>query len=136
MLLYLIKRCALAEAGDVDVSSALLASGSRQTGVVGGRDALDVVVGQIAAGAVDHAAHFPGVDEQGAATAVAAVPSEEPQTGGYLGGPEELAREGNMMQSTRSASIRFLRISPSPDWFDDMEPLERTKPAVPRGARW
>ena len=34
-----------------------------------------------------------------------------------------------MMQSTRPASIRFLRISPSPDWFEDMEPLARTKPA-------
>ena len=25
--------------------------------------------------------------------------------------------------------MRFLRISPSPDWLDDMEPLARTKPA-------
>ena len=30
-----------------------------------------------------------------------------------------------MMQSTRSASIRFLRISPSLDWFEDMEPLAK-----------
>ena len=40
------------------------------------------------------------------------------------------------MQSTSPASMMFLRISPSPDWFDDMEPLARTKPAMPRGARW
>ena len=40
------------------------------------------------------------------------------------------------MQSTRSASIRFVRILPSPDWLEDMEPLARTKPAVPRGERW
>ena len=40
------------------------------------------------------------------------------------------------MQSTRLASIRFLRIFPSPDWFADMDPLARTNPAVPRGARW
>ena len=26
-----------------------------------------------------------------------------------------------------------LRISPSPDWFDDIEPLARTKPAMPVG---
>jgi hypothetical protein len=31
----------------------------------------------------------------------------------------------------RSASTIDLRISPSPDWFDDIEPL-----AVPFGARW
>ena len=40
------------------------------------------------------------------------------------------------MQSTRPALIKFLRISPSPDWLDDMEPLASTNPAVPRGARW
>ncbi len=40
------------------------------------------------------------------------------------------------MQSTRPASIRFLRISPSPDWLDDIEPLASTKPATPAGARW
>ena len=32
--------------------------------------------------------------------------------------------------------MMFLRISPSPAWFDDMEPLASTKPAMPRGARW
>ena len=37
------------------------------------------------------------------------------------------------MQSTRSASMMFFRISPSPDWFDDIEPLARTKPAMPVG---
>ena len=37
------------------------------------------------------------------------------------------------MQSTRSASMRFLRISPSPDWLDDIEPLASTKPATPVG---
>jgi predicted DNA-binding protein with PD1-like motif len=40
------------------------------------------------------------------------------------------------MQSTRSASTIALRISPSPDWFDDIEPLASTKPAVPFGAKW
>ncbi len=39
------------------------------------------------------------------------------------------------MQSTRSASMMFLRISPSPDWLDDMEPLASTKPGEPVGAR-
>src|SRR5437660_838819 len=33
------------------------------------------------------------------------------------------------MQSTKSASMMALRISPSPDWFDDIEPLASTKPA-------
>ena len=40
------------------------------------------------------------------------------------------------MQSTTSASMMFLRISPSPDWLDDIEPLARTKPASPVGAKW
>ena len=40
------------------------------------------------------------------------------------------------MQSTRSASMMARRMSPSPDWLDDMEPLASTKPAVPPGARW
>ena len=40
------------------------------------------------------------------------------------------------MQSTRSASIRFFRISPSPDWLDDIDPLASTNPATPAGPRW
>ena len=32
--------------------------------------------------------------------------------------------------------MMVLRISPSPDWFDDMEPLASTNPASPVGARW
>ncbi len=30
---------------------------------------------------------------------------------------------------------RLRRISPSPDWFDDMELFASTKPATPAGAR-
>ena len=41
-----------------------------------------------------------------------------------------------MMQSTRSASTMFFRISPSPDWLEDMDPFASTNPAMPRGARW
>ena len=37
------------------------------------------------------------------------------------------------MQSTGSAATMFLRISPSPDWFEDIDPLARTKPSEPRG---
>ena len=40
------------------------------------------------------------------------------------------------MQSTRSASMIFFRISPSPEVFEDIEPLARTKPAIPIGERW
>ena len=28
------------------------------------------------------------------------------------------------------------RRSPSPDWLDDIDPLESTNPATPAGARW
>jgi hypothetical protein len=31
--------------------------------------------------------------------------------------------------------MMFRRISPSPDWFEDIEPLASTKPARPMGAR-
>src|SRR5665647_2629633 len=37
------------------------------------------------------------------------------------------------MQSTRPCSTRFLRISPSPEWLDDIDPLARTNPATPVG---
>ena len=37
------------------------------------------------------------------------------------------------MQSTRSASMMARRMSPSPDWLEDMLPLARTKPAMPCG---
>src|SRR5207249_10028067 len=40
------------------------------------------------------------------------------------------------MQSTKSASIMFLRISPSFEVLEDMEPLASTKPAIPVGERW
>ena len=40
------------------------------------------------------------------------------------------------MQSIRSASIMFLRICPSFEVLLLMEPLARTKPAMPCGARW
>src|SRR5665647_1499537 len=37
------------------------------------------------------------------------------------------------MQSTRPRSTRFLRISPSPDWLDDIDPFANTKAATPVG---
>ena len=37
------------------------------------------------------------------------------------------------MQSTKSASVMLLRISPSFEVLDDMEPLASTKPAIPTG---
>ena len=39
------------------------------------------------------------------------------------------------MQSTTPPSIIALRMSPSPDWLEDMEPLASTTPAVPWGPR-
>ena len=39
------------------------------------------------------------------------------------------------MQSTRSASIKARRMSPSPEVLVDIEPLASTKPAMPLGAR-
>ena len=39
-----------------------------------------------------------------------------------------------IMHATRSASTMAARISPSPDCWDDIEPLARTTPAEPRSA--
>jgi len=36
-----------------------------------------------------------------------------------------------IMQATKSVSMSALRISPSPDCFEDIEPLARTTPAEP-----
>ena len=64
--------------------------------MVGVGDAGEVFVGQLAVGAVDHAAQFAGVDEQDFAAPVSELTSftitgEKPQTGGDLGRIEELA---------------------------------------------
>lgn len=40
------------------------------------------------------------------------------------------------MQSTRGSSMRARRMSPSPELLEVREPLARTKPALPPGARW
>jgi len=40
------------------------------------------------------------------------------------------------MQSTGSFSMIFLRISPSPEVFEDIKPFARTKPAIPVWERW
>ena len=65
-------------------------------GVVGVRDAGDVLRGQVAVGSVRHVSELAGVDEQYLSAAVAAVAvappaGQEPQAGGYLGRSEELA---------------------------------------------
>ena len=67
-------------------------------GVIGAGDARDVLVGQLAVGAVDHAAELAGVDEEHLAAAVAElavllVAREEPEAGGDLRRVEELARQ-------------------------------------------
>ena len=115
MLADLLQRRALAEAGDVGVALTLAlsrrergisglsrgekgAGGAVAPGVVGVRDAGDVVAGQFAVGAVDHAAHPARVDEQHLARAVAQPASlpgsrEEPEAGRYLRRVEELARQ-------------------------------------------
>ena len=104
------------------------------------RNPLNILVREITVHPVDQRAHLPGVDEEHLAAPVAEfvvllVAGDKPEAGRDLGGVEELP--GNaIMQSTRSASMMFFRISPSPDWFEDMDPFASTKPAMPVGARW
>ena len=67
--------------------------------------------------------------------AVLLVAREEPQADRDLRRVEELAWQRHHAIH-QSASMMALRISPSPDWLDDIEPLANTKPRSPVGARW
>ena len=125
----------LAEAGHVGVLARVLVAAP---GVVGAGDLRDVVVGQLAVHAVDHRAELAGVDEERLAAPVAEAAVLSCRGRGTTGRPgsasSRRAGPGSAtMQSTRSASMMALRISPSPDWFDDIEPLASTKPAMPGG---
>ena len=108
-------------------------------GVIGIGDTINVLVGQLAVGAVHHTAELTCVDEEHLAAAVAElavllVTRQEPQAGGDLRRVEELAWQRHHAVHEVASTI-CLRISPSPDWFDDIEPLASTKPATPAGAR-
>lgn len=77
--------------------------------MIGLDDTVDILLGELAVNAVDEGAHFPGVDEEGLAPAVADelrifgvrslyraggfISSQEPEADGDLGGVEELAGE-------------------------------------------
>ena len=91
VLADLLQRRALAEAGMSRPGTATLQPGvcprSHAPGVVGVGDAGDVLVGQLAVGAVHHAAELAGVDEEHVAAAVAElavllVARQEPQAAG------------------------------------------------------
>ena len=61
---------------------------------------------------------------------------EDMSVGQRFGSGTVLVSAEEIMQSTTSPSIIARRISPSPDWVEDIEPLASTTPAVPEGARW
>lgn len=97
MLADFLQGRALAKAGHVGVLARLLLTAP---GVVGVGDAGDVLVGQLAVGAVHHAAHLPCINKKHFPAAVAelavlAVAREEPQARGDLGAVEELAGQGD-----------------------------------------
>ena len=84
VLADLLQRRALAEAGNIGVRARVLLAAP---GVVRAGDAGDVLVGQLAVGAVHHATELARVDEEHLAAAVAelavlAVAREEPEAGG------------------------------------------------------
>ena len=104
VLAHLLQWSAPAETGNVGVALTLtLSRGQRgidslaAPGVIGVSDTGDIVVRQLAVGAVDHPAHLARVDEQDFAGAVAmatalAILREEPEAGRYLRRVEELGR--------------------------------------------
>ena len=92
---HLLQRGALAEAGHVGVLARALLPAPR---VIGVGDAGDLLRGQFAVGAVDHAAELARVDEQQlpapvAQRAVAAGAGQEPQAGRDLRRVEQLPRQ-------------------------------------------
>jgi hypothetical protein len=62
------------------------------------------------------------------------VAVQEPQRHGYLCRVKELAGKATM-HSTRSSWTIFFRISPSPDCWEDKDPLASTTPATPYGCK-
>ena len=130
----LLERCAFAKSGHIRVTVAFPTPVVVCVGNPG-----DVLVCELALGPAHHAAKLACVHEQDIASprsklAASPILSEEPQARWNLSRVEELAGKATM-QSTKSASIRFFRISPSPDWFDDIEPFASTNPATPPGAK-
>ena len=84
---------AFAKAGDVGVVAGGI---DAAPGVVGAGDALDVVVGEFAAGALDKLPHATRVDEEGLPAAVCGFEArKQPEAGGDLGGVEELPGKGD-----------------------------------------
>lgn len=88
-----------AEAGPVFVGAVF---GFAAPGVVGAGDFGDFIGGELPVGAVDEGAHVAGIDKEGFAPAVSIAAfvvgcfgaGEEPEAGGYRGGVEELAGQG------------------------------------------
>ena len=71
-----------------------LLQGAVHKGVVGVRQLLDVLVGELPQLAGDHGAHLPGVDEQGLPLLLFIL-GQEPQRNGDLGGVEQLGGHGH-----------------------------------------
>ena len=159
MLAHFFEGCAFTEAGDVGVGTLTptlshrgrggicphpaLSQREREftaPGVVGVGDAGEVFIGQFAVGAVDHAAQFAGVYEEdflsfdpGACRLCGRGQETTDRRGS--GSSRRVGRAARPCSPRGQFSIRFFLISPSPDWFDDIEPLASTKPATPLGAR-
>ena len=104
----------------------------------------DVLVGEFPVGAVDHGAHLPGVDEEHLAAGGRArreaerclVAGEEPEADRDLRGVEELAGQGDDAVDQVGLDDAPGGSRPRRDVLEDSEPLARTKPAMPFGARW
>ena len=105
--------------------------------MVGAGDFLNVLVREFAGAAVDEVAQVARVDEEDfvlARVAVVAGAVKKPEGGRYLGVEEELGGQvDDAVDEVPSAII--VRMSPSPWLLVVREPLARTTPAMPVGAR-
>jgi hypothetical protein len=100
--------------------------------VIGAGNGGDVLVGKLLGPSIDQVAHVACVDEKNfidpvAELAIGLVASHQRQAGIWVFKKSFAGRL--TMQSTRRASIRDLRISPSPEDFEVSDPLASTKPA-------
>ena len=111
-------------------------------GMKGSGNLVDVLLFKIPQHPVFHISHVSGVDEQHLAETVPEtvarllIPGQKPDTCRNLCIGEKLAGQGVTMHSTKSFSISAFLICPSLLVLELMEPLAKSKPMEPLGARW
>ena len=105
--------------------------------VIGIGNLFNIIIGQFTMNAVNHCAKFAGVDEEHMPPPVTEAPSSyrsnEPEADGDLCRIELTGHGDHTINPTGLGDV--LADLPFAGLVDDIEPLARTKPAIPVGAR-